>query len=91
MHVFDRLSFRRIDIVKRDTNNMFDRTALGDDLSCCPSGPVFDGLFPRSFRHIAAETNMLSKSSTLTRAVTLPPARTAAICIAHCPDDSLGG
>ena len=70
MHVFDRLSFRRIDIVKRDTNNMFDRTALGDDLSCCPSGPVFDGLFPRSFRHIAAETNMLSKSSTLTRAMT---------------------
>ncbi|WP_276155755.1 MULTISPECIES: hypothetical protein, partial [unclassified Sulfitobacter] len=49
---------------------MFDLTALGDDLSCCPSGPVFDGLFPRSFRHIAAETNMLSKSSTLTRAMT---------------------
>eukprot|EP01090_Pellita_catalonica_P018044 TRINITY_DN565_c0_g1_i7.p2 TRINITY_DN565_c0_g1~~TRINITY_DN565_c0_g1_i7.p2 ORF type:complete len:130 (-),score=6.82 TRINITY_DN565_c0_g1_i7:262-651(-) len=61
---------RRIDIVKRDTNNMFDRPALGDDLGCCPSGPVFDGLFPRPVGHIATETNMLSKSSTLTRAMT---------------------
>ena len=59
-----------IDIVKRDTNNMFDRPALGDDLGCCPSGPVFDGLFPRPVGHIAIETNMLSKSSTLTRAMT---------------------
>ena len=59
-----------IDIVKRDTNNMFDRPALGDDLSCCPFGPVFEGLFPRPLRHIATETNMLSKSSTLTRAMT---------------------
>ena len=66
----DILRMHVIDIVKRDTNNMFDRPALGDDLGCCPFGPVFDGLFPRPVGHIAIETNMLSKSSTLTRAMT---------------------
>ena len=32
---------------------------------------MFNGLFPRSVKHIATETNVLSKSSTLTRGMTV--------------------